>query len=173
MLWKQAPPIRLGQQANKRGQDQHDEGFRHCLLHRRNTIMSVACFDHVCWRTSRSWEGRLGCARKEQQEWSAKPWNCESLKNNLCHIHLIMMFKMIFWSQAPVWRCLLIGSSWQCSGWRCFDPEKNISSCYQRYLRARESDSYQSIPDSNCTFYIHDTYAAIHIPKYTETYKWW
>ena len=47
MLWKQAPPIRLGQQANKRGQDQHDEGFRHCLLHRQNTIMSVACFDRV------------------------------------------------------------------------------------------------------------------------------
>ena len=94
MLWKQAPPIRLGQQANKRGQDQHDE------IGRRNTIETEhdnerCLFWSCCWRTSRSWEGRLGCARKEQQEWSAKPWNCESLKNNLCHIHLIMMFKNI------------------------------------------------------------------------------
>ena len=158
MLWKQAPPIRLGQQANKRGQDQHDE------IGRRNTIETEhdnerCLFWLCCWRTSRSWEGRLGCARKEQQEWSAKPWNCESLKNNLCHIHLIMMFKnihlimmfkMIFWSQP------LCGGGACSSGPR--DNAQDDDVLIQKktsavvikdiWERARVTHIIQSIPDS-------------------------
>ena len=143
MLWKQAPPIRLGQQANKRGQDQHDEGFRHCLLHRRNTIMSVACFDRVVGEQAGPEREGLAVQGRSNRNDPQNPQTVSHWKTTFATFTWSWCSRTFTWSWCS--RCLLIGSSWQCSGWRCFDPEKNISSCYQRYLRARESDSYHSI----------------------------